>query len=164
MVEELQLRVAPEVAFDERHLREYLSRERGYAPAGLTVRILKRSIDARQRRVMVNLKVMAYVDEAPDEAAYSVIAYRPVDGSRSAIVVGAGPGGLFAALRLIELGVKPVILERGKPVRERKVDIAQITRSQSVWIKYSTCSVSTGLTHRFSLMRTRTSGQTGCRG
>lgn len=132
MVEELQLRVAPEVAFDERHLREYLSRVRGYAPAGLTVRILKRSIDARQRRVMVNLKVMAYVDEAPDEAAYSVTAYRPVDGSRSAIVVGAGPGGLFAALRLIELGVKPVILERGKPVRERKVDIAQITRSQSV--------------------------------
>lgn len=132
MVEELQLRVYPDVAFDERRLREYLVQEKGYPAQSLIVRVLKRSIDARQRRVMVNLKIRAFVNEQPDEAAFATTEYRPVDGKRQAVVVGAGPGGLFAALRLIEHGIKPIILERGKSVRERKKDIAQISRTHTV--------------------------------
>ena len=93
------------------------------------VRILKRSIDARQRNVVVNLKVRVYIDE-PMTQDYLVppIEYNPVDGKRQAIVVGMGPGGLFAALRLIELGVKPIVLERGKDVMKRRIDASRIQR------------------------------------
>ena len=130
MINELQLRVAPPVAYDESHLLSHVARELRLPESRITgVRVLKRSIDARQRQVVVSLKVRAYVDE-PMTLDYLVppIDYRPVSGDRFAIVVGAGPGGLFAALRLIELGVKPIVLERGKNVRDRRVDVARISR------------------------------------
>lgn len=83
-------------------------------------RILKRSIDARQRTIFVNLKVRAYIREMPKDDEYEHTIYNKVEGKPQVIVVGAGPGGLFAALRLIELGLRPVVIERGKDVRERK--------------------------------------------
>ena len=95
-------------------------------------RILKRSIDARQRTIYVNLNVRAYLNEMPKEDEYQHTLYNNVEGKPQVIVVGAGPGGLFAALRLIELGLRPVIVERGKDVRERKKDLAQISRQQLV--------------------------------
>ena len=90
------------------------------------LRIIKRSIDARQRNVMVNLTVRCWLDEEPATIAlYEPIRYGDVSSSeKRAVVVGAGPGGLFAALRLIEAGVKPVLIERGKNVDERRLDIA----------------------------------------
>ena len=93
------------------------------------VRVLKRSIDARQRQVVVNLKVRVYIDE-PMAQDYLVppIEYNVVDGKHQAIVVGMGPGGLFAALRLIELGIKPIVIERGKDVMKRRVDASRIQR------------------------------------
>ncbi len=79
-----------------------------------SVRVLKRSIDARKRTVMVNLKVRVYIDEFPQDDEFPRIEYGDVSGKPRAIVVGAGPAGLFAALRLIELGICPVVVERGK--------------------------------------------------
>jgi uncharacterized FAD-dependent dehydrogenase len=96
------------------------------------VRVLKRSIDARQRTIYVNLTVRLYVNEAIEDDLFERVEYRSVDGCREALVVGAGPGGLFASLRLIELGLKPIVLERGKDVHERKKDLARIARTQVV--------------------------------
>ena len=90
------------------------------------------NIDARQRTVFVNLTVRAYVNEVPKDDEYLHTVYNNVEGRPQVIVVGAGPGGLFAALRLIELGLRPIVVERGKDVRERKKDLAQISRTQAV--------------------------------
>ena len=98
------------------------------------VRIIRRSIDARQRRVKVNLSVKVWVDEEPESTSLiTPVAYSPLpaDAPR-AIVVGAGPAGLFAALRLIECGVRPIVLERGKDVDSRRLDMARISRENIV--------------------------------
>ena len=133
MTYEYTIRVLPEVAANEQRLKAYLVREKGLDERTLNAtRILKRSIDARQRTVFVNLTVRAYVNEVPKDDEYQHTDYPNVEGRPQVIVVGAGPGGLFAALRLIELGLRPVVVERGKDVRERKKDLAQIGRTQAV--------------------------------
>lgn len=116
MIEELQIRVSPKVAYYNDEIVHFIASERHISHTRIKgVRILKRSIDARKQRVMVNLKVRAYIDEPVNNShLIPPIEYKKVDGTRQAIVVGAGPGGLFAALRLIELGIKPILLERGK--------------------------------------------------
>lgn len=96
------------------------------------LRILKRSIDARQRVIFVNLGVRVYLNEMPNDKAYEETVYNNVEDRPQVIVVGAGPGGLFAALRLIELGLRPIIVERGKNVRDRKKDLALIGKNQTV--------------------------------
>ena len=96
------------------------------------VHTLKRSIDARQRTIFVNLTLRVFIGEEPPKTQYTEIDYRPVDDKPAVIVVGAGPGGLFAALRLIELGLRPIVIERGKNVHDRKLDIAAITRTHKV--------------------------------
>lgn len=133
MTQEYQLRILPEIAANEQRLKEYISKEKGINLRNITAtRILKRSIDARQRTIFVNLKVRAYINEMPKEDEYERTIYNNVEGKPQVIVVGAGPGGLFAALRLIELGLRPIIVERGKDVRERKKDLAQISREHTV--------------------------------
>ena len=133
MIQECQVRVQPHVAANEQALRSWLADEYGFDVRTLTaVRILRRSIDARQRTIFVNLKVRCYINEQPGQDEYVVTRYPDVSSSPQAIVVGAGPGGLFAALRLIELGIRPIVLERGKDVRERKRDLAQIAKTQQV--------------------------------
>ena len=133
MIQEYQLRLLPEIAASEQRLKEYLSAEKGINLRSINaVRILKRSIDARQRTIFVNLKVRAYINEMPTADEYEHTTYNKVEGKPQVIVVGAGPGGLFAALRLIELGLRPIIVERGKNVRERKKDLAQISREHAV--------------------------------
>ncbi|MDE6348651.1 MAG: FAD-binding protein [Bacteroides sp.] len=133
MIQEYQLRVLPEVAANEQRLKEYLVQEKGLNLQEITAtRILKRSIDARQRTIYVNLNVRTYLNEKPKEDEYQHTEYKNVEDKPQVIVVGAGPGGLFAALRLIELGLRPIIVERGKDVRERKKDLAQISRRQTV--------------------------------
>lgn len=133
MIQEIQIRVTPEVASSEEHIMGFLAREKGIDARTLThVRVLKRSIDARQRQIYINLTVRAYINEMPQEDEYVHTVYGDVAGRPQVIVVGEGPGGLFAALRLIELGYRPVILERGKNVRERKTDLSLITRTQKV--------------------------------
>ena len=133
MTNEYQLRVLPQVAASADTLRKYVADEYGLALGALkAVRILKRSIDARQRTIFVNLKVRAYVNEMPTENEFEPVDYQDVSQRPQVIVVGAGPGGLFAALRLIELGYRPIVLERGKDVHERKKDLANISRTQQV--------------------------------
>ena len=133
MIKEYQIRVLPKVAASEQAIKRFLLEEEGLATEHVTaVRVLKRSIDARQRTIYVNLKVRAYVDELPEDDEFVRTDYPNVEDKPQAVVVGAGPGGLFAALRLIELGIRPVVVERGKSVHERRKDIAQISRTQTV--------------------------------
>ena len=133
MTSEYQIRVLPQVAADEQSLKAWLADEKGFDVRSCTaVRILKRSIDARQRTIFVNLKVRVYLNEQPANDAYVHTEYGDVSECPQVIVVGAGPGGLFAALRLIELGLRPVVLERGKNVHDRKRDLAEIARTQQV--------------------------------
>ena len=133
MIQDYQIRVQPHVAANEVTLRSYLADEYGFDVRTLTaVRILRRSIDARQRTIFVNLKVRCYLNEQPRDDEYAHIEYPDVSDKPQVIVVGAGPGGLFAALRLIELGLRPIVLERGKDVRERKKDLALIAKTQQV--------------------------------
>ncbi|MBR7029913.1 MAG: NAD(P)/FAD-dependent oxidoreductase [Prevotella sp.] len=133
MTNEYQIRVVPEVAAQEDRLKAYLAEEQGFDVRTIYgVRILKRSIDARQRQIYVNLKVRVYINEQPHDDEYQHTDYPNVEGKPQVIVVGAGPGGLFAALRLIELGYRPIVLERGKDVHERKKDLANITKTQKV--------------------------------
>src|SRR5574344_3030592 len=133
MINEYQVRVLPQQAANNQSIKLYFAKEEGLdAPTIMAVRILKRSIDARQRAIYVNLKVRVYINEYPQDDEYIHTDYPNVNGHKEIIVVGEGPGGLFAALRLIELGYRPVILERGKDVHERKKDLANITRTQKV--------------------------------
>ena len=140
MINEYQIRVTPDVAAQEDRLKRFLGDEYGLNPGDINgVRILKRSIDARQRQIFVNLKVRAYVNELPKDDEYVHTEYPNVEGKPQVIVVGAGPGGLFAALRLIELGLRPIVLERGKNVHDRKKDLAAISRTQQVDAESNYC-------------------------
>ena len=132
MVYEYQLRLLPEQAADEERISAYLVAEKGLRRDGLqAVRIVRRSIDARRRPVYVNLSVRAFVDEMPDED-FPLTQYGDVSSRRPVVVVGAGPAGLFAALKLIELGRRPIVIERGKDVHSRRKDVARIPHEQKI--------------------------------
>lgn len=133
MTHEYQLRILPEQAASEQSLKQYIGREKGLDVRTINaIRILKRSIDARQRTIYVNLTIRVFVNETPSEEEFERTDYPNVEGRPAVIVVGAGPGGLFAALKLIELGLRPIVVERGKNVRERKEDLARISREHKV--------------------------------
>lgn len=133
MIEEYQLRVLPQVAYKEESIKQYLAKEKGLDVRTLQhIRVLKKSVDARQRTIFVNLKVRAYINELPQDDEYVHTDYPDVRNGKPVIVVGAGPSGLFAALRLIEQGLRPIVIERGKNVRERKKDLSLITKTQKV--------------------------------
>ena len=195
MIQEYQVRVLPPVAANEQALKSWLADEYGFDVRTMTaVRILRRSIDARQRTIFVNLKVRAYINELPEADEYVATEYPDVSERPQVIVVGAGPGGFFAALRLIELGLRPVVLERGKNVHDRKVDLAMIAKTRR-WMlrattvlarvgqepivtesstpvprsgetskRYSTCSASMVPRRISSLMLIRILVQTSCHG
>ena len=140
MIEEYQIRILPEQAASEEGIKRYLSKEKGIDVRTLNqVRVLKRSIDARQRTIYVNLKVRAYINEFAQDDQYIHTEYPDVSSRPRVVVVGEGPGGLFASLRLIELGYRPVVLERGKDVRERKKDLSNNTKTQKVDAESNYC-------------------------
>jgi uncharacterized FAD-dependent dehydrogenase len=133
MVSEFQLRVLPQQAYDNFAIIKYISEEKGLDARTIThVRVLKKSIDARQRTIYVNLSVRVYINEQPSDDEYKHTFYGDVSDGQNVIVIGEGPCGLFASLRLIELGFKPIVLERGKNVHDRKTDMALITKSHKV--------------------------------
>ena len=140
MIQEYQIRILPEQAASEEGIKRYLAKEKKLDQRTLNqVRVLKRSIDARQRTIYVNLKVRAYINEYAQDDQYTHTHYPDVSGCPKVIVVGEGPGGLFASLRLIELGFRPIVLERGKDVRERKKDLSNITKTQKVDAESNYC-------------------------
>lgn len=130
MTQQLILRVDPPTAASDLRLTALASTRLGIdANCIKGIRIIRRSIDARQRNVMVDLTLTVYIDEEPSEAFFEPETYNPLPADApQAVVVGAGPAGLFAALRLIQLGVKPVVIERGKDVDERRRDMARLSR------------------------------------
>ena len=128
---ELQIQVRPEIAHNTDKLINYLKKEYKI-PHIQTIDILKRSIDARQREVKFNLKVAVYIDESFETKNIELPDYKNVENEEPIVVVGAGPAGLFAGLQLIELGLKPIIVERGKNVRERRRDLKAINQEHTV--------------------------------
>ena len=133
MTNEYQLRLLPHQASSEQSIAEYVAKDKGLDVRTITaVRVLKKSVDARQRTIYINVKARVYINELPQDDVYAHTDYPDVTGRPQAVVVGAGPGGLFAALKLIEMNVRPVVVERGKNVHDRKRDLANITKTQKV--------------------------------
>ncbi|MDR1406618.1 MAG: FAD-binding protein [Tannerella sp.] len=133
MIKELHLRLLPEETANSRTLTQAICRETGETPDRIrAVRILKRSTDARQQVIRIHITLRIFVDEEPDTPEYRTITYADVSDAKPVVVVGAGPGGLFCALKLIELGLRPVVIERGKDVHERRKDIARISREHTL--------------------------------
>lgn len=132
MKQEINISVSPKQASSEEFYKPILAEKLHIDEARIRlINVRRKSIDARQRAIRINLSAEVYVDELPAEEKIG-FKYDPVDRKTPVIIVGAGPAGLFAALRLIELGFKPIIFERGKNVSERKRDIAKIHREHLV--------------------------------
>lgn len=130
MYKEIQIRIKPEVAGEEESLKKCVARNAGVALERMKrLDVVRRSIDARQREVMVLLTVGVHLDEVVEHEPVFVPAYQDVSGREAVIVVGAGPAGLFAALRLIERGYRPIVLERGRAVEDRKKDLNRLYRT-----------------------------------
>jgi uncharacterized protein len=133
MIKQIQINLAPAAAADDTVVRKISASLSGIDPSAISaLRVVKRSVDARKKNIRVNLTVEVYSGE--DSALPEILPFTPVDVSNKheVIIVGAGPAGLFAALRLIELGIRPLIIERGRDVSSRKIDIARISREQIV--------------------------------
>lgn len=133
MSKQVQINLSPASAADEAAIKKIAASLTGIDQSAVTsIRVIKRSVDARKKNIRVNLTVEVLTSE--DSAITEIAPFIPVDVSQKqeVIIVGAGPAGMFAALRLIELGLRPVIIERGRDVSSRKIDIAKISREHSV--------------------------------
>ena len=130
MKKQLTLKIKPSEAADDEYLKKIVAIETGRKASDITgYTILKKSIDARSRQVYINLSVEAFINEPYHHRAFSKINFEEVNHSKKrVIIIGAGPAGLFAALQLIEKGVKPIILERGKDVKSRRRDLAVLNK------------------------------------
>ncbi len=132
MIHSLTLALSPQTAFEQQELRMRVCEELAIYDEQLSgIKIHKRSIDARGRNIKVHIVLEAFVDEPMPG---SKLKWEPKDVSKSAAVhiIGAGPAGMFAALRLVELGLKPIIIERGKNVRDRRRDLAKLNKKHIV--------------------------------
>lgn len=140
MIKEFALRVPPPIAVNEASLKHFICQEKGLDGKSVkAIRVLKRSIDARQRKVLFQMQVRVFINEDPQAQSIEKILYQDVSGKDPVIVVGAGPAGLFAALRLIELGRKPIVVERGKNVSDRKRDLASAVRMHHIHPESNYC-------------------------
>jgi uncharacterized protein len=133
MIKELQLTVAPQVANTVQNLQTYIATTEGIAENTINgVLVLKKSLDARRSKLLVNIKCEVYVNEPMPVQANHYVTYTNVTQGKPVHIVGCGPAGMFAALKCIELGYKPIIIERGKNVQDRRRDLAAINRNLEV--------------------------------
>ena len=133
MYKEIQFRIRPEDASDERLLKRIVSQEMGISSERIVqLDIVRRSIDARQREVLFNMTIGIHLDQIEEREKVFQANYQDVSEKESVIIVGAGPAGLFAALRLIERGFRPILLERGKAVEDRKKDLNKLYKTACV--------------------------------
>jgi uncharacterized protein len=132
MSKKIQIQVNPQTASNETLLKEEVRLLEGLSPASpLFIKVLRRSIDARGRSIKINLSILVSQEEVPEEKI--TLAYKNVDAASSTChIIGAGPGGLFTALRCLELGIKPIVIERGKDVKARRRDLAAIHKQHLV--------------------------------
>ena len=132
MQKQIRLSVSPETAANEQLLKMEVAAQIGISTSTpFHISVLKRSIDARSKRIKINLNIAAFIDEIPGQQNL-ILPYKEVNANKKVIIIGAGPAGLFAALKLIEQGIKPIIFERGKNVRERRRDLAAINKEHVV--------------------------------
>ncbi|MES2565634.1 MAG: FAD-binding protein [Bacteroidota bacterium] len=133
MKKELNLAIAAHIAYDEQLLKQEVAEELSLKPTDtFYIKPLRRSIDARSRNIKVNLKIAVWINEPMNEDSLG-IHYKDVSKAKNTItIIGAGPAGLYAALRCLELGIKPIIFERGKDVRDRRRDLAAINKEHIV--------------------------------
>ena len=133
MIKDLQIQVSPEEASKRALLLNIVAKKLQIEEVEIThLEILKRSTDARQKIVKINLKLRVCVSEKHVKAKENLPAYKDANGKEEIIIIGAGPAGLFAALKLLEKGKKPIVIERGKAVQERRKDIAKLTKEHIV--------------------------------
>ena len=129
MQQEFQIQVPPKIAQNQELLTVFVAKNKRLKRQDIThISILKRSIDARQKNVKINLRIQVFIKESYKKQPLEIPFYTDVSKSKEVIVIGAGPAGLFAALKLIEKGLKPIVIERGKDVKERRRDLAAITK------------------------------------
>ncbi|MCX6330073.1 MAG: FAD-dependent monooxygenase [Bacteroidia bacterium] len=130
---QVQISLSPEAAADDKAIRRISGTLAKLHPSDISgIRVIKRSVDARQRTIRINLTVEVFSGKETVVPFINPFVSKDVSREKEVIIVGAGPAGLFAALRLIELGIRPVIVERGKDVSARKKDIARISRDHIV--------------------------------
>ena len=123
---------SPETAGTKESIQQFICKNYGFLPEEISgIQILKKSLDARRNPIKVNIQIAVFFHENPDEIAFE-LHLQHISTAPEIAIVGAGPAGLFAAIKLIELGFKPVIFERGKPVKERRRDLANITKNNIV--------------------------------
>lgn len=133
MIKQVLINLTPAAASDDASVRKISASLAGIDQSEISeIRVVKRSVDARKKNIRVNLTVDVFYGEPAKNESMTPFNINDVSGKQEVIIVGAGPAGLFAALRLIELGLKPVIIERGKDVSSRKKDIANISREHLV--------------------------------
>ncbi len=130
---EFTIQVSPEIAATPEKLKKHIAKKNGIPLSEIShIQIRKKSIDARQRSIRINLKIEVYLDEVYTEEQIKLPAYTDVSNKPEVVIIGAGPAGLFAALKCIELGYKPILLERGKDVQSRRRDLKAINRDHIV--------------------------------
>ncbi|MBI4947086.1 MAG: FAD-binding protein [Bacteroidetes bacterium] len=133
MIKPLLLRVPPITAHSDESLAEYIAEEMGIPKSEITgIRRIRQSIDARSREVMIQVQVEVFINEPFQQFKIQNSKFKNVSAANPVIIVGSGPAGIFAAFKLIEFGLKPIILERGKEVSERRRDIAALTKQRIV--------------------------------
>ncbi len=137
---EIQLTTTPQEAADLAKIQRNAAQKLHISVNDIThIQIVKKSIDARNKQPLALLRLRVFINEKPCVKYENEIHYQQVDNEKSVLIIGSGPAGLFAALRLLEFGIKPIILERGKEVSERKKDIAQLNRNTALDTESNYC-------------------------